>query len=148
MRRFYLLSLLVILTDRASKVLVSDYMTLGQSIPVLPGVLHLTYIKNPGAAFGMFPGQPWFLIFVGVLIVAAMLFYVHRVDRNSLLQLALALMLGGATGNLIDRILYRGVIDFIDFRIWPVFNVADIALVAGVGVLLLDMYMDWKRSRA
>lgn len=148
MRRFYLLSLLVILTDRASKVLVSDYMTLGQSIPVLPGVLHLTYIKNPGAAFGMFPGQGWFLIFVGVLVVAAMLFYAYSAGRNSLLQLALALMSGGATGNLIDRILYREVIDFIDFRIWPVFNVADIALVAGVGMLLLDMYLDWKRSRA
>ncbi len=148
MRKTYLVAMAVVLLDQASKLIVDNWMTLGQSVPLISGVLHITYIKNPGAAFGILPGQQWFLIVVSFLVIAAMLFYAHRTSRDFLVQLALALMVGGASGNLVDRLLHGGVRDFIDFQVWPVFNVADSALVVGVGLLLLDLYLDWKGSKA
>ena len=148
MRKIYFIALLLVVLDRLCKLVVAGNMVLGQSIPLISGVLHITYIKNTGAAFGILPGQQWFLIIVSTLVVVALLVFAHKLGRSLLVQLSLALMIGGATGNLLDRLFLGWVIDFIDFRIWPVFNLADIALVMGVGLLLTDMYLDWKGSRA
>lgn len=107
-----------------------------ESLPVIKSVFHITYVNNPGAAFGLLANKT--PVFIGVTLVVAvfiLLTYNYLPPGRPLLRLALALMLGGAMGNLIDRVSFGYVIDFLDFRIWPVFNVADMAIVTGVVLL-------------
>lgn len=113
-------------------------MVEGQSIQLLPGLLRLTYVRNPGAAFGMLPNRTWFFVLVTCLIASVVLFAGRRLTGGDrLLQAALATMLGGAFGNLIDRLIGdRRVVDFLELPHWPVFNVADIAIVVGVTLYL------------
>lgn len=113
-------------------------MVEGQSIQLLPGLLRLTYVRNPGAAFGMLPNRTWFFVLVTCLIASVVLLAGRRLTGGDrLLQAALATMLGGAFGNLIDRLIGdRRVVDFLELPHWPVFNVADIAIVVGVTLYL------------
>jgi len=107
-----------------------------ESLPVIKSVFHITYVNNPGAAFGLLANKT--PIFIGVTLVVAvfiLLTYNYLPPGRTLLRLALALMLGGAMGNLIDRVRFGYVIDFLDFRVWPVFNLADMAIVTGVVLL-------------
>ncbi|WP_405756246.1 signal peptidase II, partial [Anaerovibrio slackiae] len=115
----------------------------GQSLPVIKGIFHITYVLNPGAAFGMLEHQRWFFILVAlaaVLLGAA--FYKKLQQESFLMRSGAGLLLGGAVGNLADRIQSGLVVDFLDFRIWPVFNIADIAICAGAGILIFDI---WQR---
>lgn len=133
----FLVSVAVVLFDQMVKRLIMSDMTLGMSIPVLPGIFHITYIQNPGAAFGILAQQRWLFIAVGFLFVGATVWFQRRIRRASRwLQWGTALLLGGAVGNLIDRIRWGQVVDFLDFRIWPVFNIADISIVVGVGCMM------------
>lgn len=144
MKRFFLSGAAVLVIDQTTKLVVKELMEVGQTIPVLPGIVQLTFIINPGASFGILPHQRPIIIAVTLVVVVLLVLYARRVLDNRLLQLALAMQLGGALGNLIDRLVHKGVIDFIDLMFWPVFNVADTAIVAGVGLLLLDMLLEWK----
>ena len=133
----FLVSVAVVLFDQMVKRLIMSDMTLGMSIPVLPGIFHITYIQNPGAAFGILAQQRWLFIAVGFLFVGATVWFQRRIRRASRwLQWGTALLLGGAVGNLIDRIRWGQVVDFLDFRIWPVFNIADISIVVGAGCMM------------
>lgn len=116
--------------------MVSHYLYLGQSIPLWTGVLHLTYTENPGAAFGIFANRAPLFIAV-TLLVAILVLALHVVmpSQAKLIHFFGGLTLGGALGNALDRVRLGRVIDFIDFRIWPVFNLADIAIILGVGML-------------
>lgn len=115
-------------------------MSLNQSIPVITNVFHITYVHNFGAAFGLFAHRTGFFIFVTTVVVLLIFVFLrHLPKEQKLLRAALVLQLGGATGNLIDRVRLGYVIDFFDLRVWPVFNVADIAIVFGVGLLILDL---------
>lgn len=129
---------LVLLLDQITKLAVRRYLLPGESLPILPGIFHLSYVQNPGAAFGILKYQTGFFVGIAALVVVAIVFYAPRVDPG-LLSLALALELGGALGNLIDRLRFGYVVDFLDFRIWPVFNVADMAIVIGVGLIFLHL---------
>jgi signal peptidase II len=112
----------------------------GESVPIVRGILDFTHVRNPGALFGLFGSLNSFLIPASVLVILAILYYYLRVrPREWLLNLALALELGGATGNLIDRLAYGKVIDFIDFKVWPVFNLADSAIT--LGLFFLGLYL-------
>lgn len=125
----------VLLLDQLSKAVVSRTMSPGQSLALMSEILHVTYVQNPGAAFGLFAYQTPFLVAATVFL--AILAWVYRQDiaRQSLaLRLGLTLGLAGAAGNLIDRVGRGWVVDFIDLRVWPVFNVADMAIVAGVAI--------------
>ena len=115
----------------------------GLSIPVLPGIFHITYILNPGAAFGLFEEQQWLFSLVAVLLVlgVAVLFR-QLLQQPPVMRFGAALLVGGALGNLMDRIRLGKVVDFLDFRIWPIFNVADIAICVGVGLILLAMFKE------
>ena len=116
-----LLVLFIILLDQIIKYFVSTNMFLGQSIPVLPQIFHLTYIQNPGAAFGILENQRYlFILIAAVLIVAVIYFYKKIIQLSKLFQVGIALLFGGAIGNMIDRIFIGRVIDYMDFRIWPV----------------------------
>ena len=137
------IGILVFIIDQLVKHLVVSTMHLGQSLPVIKGIFHITYVLNPGAAFGMLEHQRWFFILVAlaaVLLGAA--FYKKRQQESFLMRSGAGLLLGGAVGNLADRIQSGLVVDFLDFRIWPVFNIADIAICAGAGILIFDI---WQR---
>jgi len=139
-RYFYLIALLVVILDQASKHLVLSRLPFGSSIPILKNVLYVTLLENRGGAFGLF--QSW----AGLLVVLTLAFAIaivvlvrRRAMLPTLLGIGLGLQLGGALGNLADRVRFGYVVDFINFRVWPVFNVADSAITAGL--LLLAYYL-------
>ena len=131
------LSICIVVLDQVVKFLVTHEMFPGMSIPVIQDVFHITFVLNPGAAFGILAHQRSFVIVMGIVIVIlGGLFspYIRRQCR--IFRCGTALLLGGALGNLIDRVRFGHVIDFFDFRIWPVFNIADIAIVVGVAAII------------
>ena len=141
-------SFLLVLADQAVKLGIARTMRLGESIPVLSGIFHITYIENPGAAFGMLANQRWFFIIAGILVIlAACVMYRRLSETGRLVRLGAALLLGGAVGNLIDRIRLGRVIDFLDFRVWPVFNIADIGICVGVACLIYALMRDGEKER-
>ena len=141
------LAFIVIGIDRLSKYYIETHMWPGMSIPVIHDVFHITYIINPGAAFGILEHQTGFFILVSVAMIAAVVWYVPRIPaRYRLLRFGIGMQAGGAIGNLIDRVRYGGVVDFLDFRIWPVFNVADMAIVGGVGCILITLLYVMKKE--
>ncbi|AOY77381.1 signal peptidase II [Clostridium formicaceticum] len=128
----YIISFVVFLLDQISKILVLKYLKDVGEIPIINNVLHFTYVENRGAAFGVLQGQRWFFILITILIIGFIIVYFRKNKHYPKpMMLGLSLIVGGALGNLVDRVLYNFVVDFIDFRIWPVFNIADSAIVIG-----------------
>jgi signal peptidase II len=125
---------LILIVDQLSKYIVSRRIPPGQSIPVVKNIFHLTYVTNQGAAFGIFKNQIYFFIAAALIAIVVILVNLRR-RRIPRREIALSLILAGAAGNLIDRIRIGAVIDFLDFRIWPVFNIADTAIT--IGAILL-----------
>lgn len=134
--------------DRLTKLWAESVLADRSPIELVPGVVQLNYTENPGGAFGLFGGTPW-LFATATLLVCAVIVVASRSVGRPLLAVALGLVLGGALGNLTDRIV-RGpgiggeVVDFIDVHVWPVFNVADSAIV--VGAVLIGLSGAWPRS--
>ncbi len=156
MKRKYLMlifiSIVVVIVDQITKIMVTDRFRLGDSVEVIAGFFSLTYVRNTGAAFGML--NSWdpayripFFISVPIIALVAILFVFRKVsDKDFLLSTALSLVVGGAAGNLIDRVRLNYVIDFFDFY-WgvngphfAVFNVADAAISVGVFFLIIDIF--------
>ncbi len=148
----YLAALIVVLADQSSKYLVQSLVPLHHSIPVIEGFFNITYVRNPGAAFGLLAqaGPAWrlfFLVAVSLVFMSALVIYLERNrDRTGkILYVSFALILGGAAGNLIDRIIHGEVVDFLDLYIkslhWPAFNLADSAISIGVFLLLIDVIL-------
>src|SRR4051794_40029903 len=127
----------VLLVDQVLKRLVEGSMQLGESIPVIPGVLHLTYIKNDGGAFGILDGRGSMLLFGSAVAIALVLWMLLEGAPARVTVLGCGLILGGAAGNLLDRLTAGEVTDYVDLRVWPIFNAADAAIVLGVAVFLL-----------
>lgn len=146
-----LTALVVLLADQASKVAVRELLRSSgtNSIPLLDGWVRITHVENRGAAFGLLQNQTIFFVIVGIIVVAGILFG-HRLvpAHRTTLALCLGLQLGGATGNLIDRIRNDGsVFDFIHLPNFPVFNVADSAIVVGVAILAFHLLLDTPRRQ-
>ena len=130
---FYLIAIIWLVLDQAFKYYVMNHFALGESLPVIYNVFHLTYIINRGAAFGMLTNQRWFFLAVAFVLIIVYGFYRKRVNNGPLsLRVGTALLISGAIGNGIDRYVLHGVVDFLDFRIWPIFNIADIGICVGV----------------
>jgi signal peptidase II len=139
-------SVVVLLVDQCTKLLADAMLTLHQQVAVIPFIaLYKAY--NPGAAFSFLSDasgwQRWFFVVLAVIVIGVLLVWLRRLSaRETGTSLALALILGGAAGNLIDRLVYGYVIDFIDVYYgswhWPAFNVADAAISVGAFLLLLD----------
>jgi signal peptidase II len=126
--------------DQATKFLIRQAIQPGVSRPVIAGIFHLTLIRNKGAAFGIFKAQTPFFIALGIIATLLIMYYLPRLGKKDLpVKIALALMMGGIVGNLIDRIRLGYVVDFLDFRVWPVFNVADSAITIGAAVLIANI---------
>jgi signal peptidase II len=133
----------VLIVDRLTKYILFRNLSEGESVRVVPGLFHITLVLNSGAAFGLFKGRSVFFTVSTVLVIAFICFYIWRGECKDLLMLtALGLILGGAAGNLIDRVLFSYVIDFLDFRIWPVFNIADASITIGAFILAVRLIFD------
>ena len=141
--------IIVFVFDQLAKVIIGSAMHVGESIPVLPGIFHITYVLNPGAAFGMLEGSRWFFVIIAIAVMGG-IWYLRReiAEYGPWCTYGAALFGGGAVGNLIDRARQGLVIDFFDFRIWPVFNVADIAICVGVGCIIWSILLtEWQENK-
>ena len=137
----------IVAFDQFVKGIIVASMSPGESIPILKHVFHLTYVLNPGAAFGILPNQrEIFLIAGGVILIAAAIFYSRIQKANGILKFGMISLLSGAAANLIDRFQNGLVVDFLDFRIWPVFNIADIAIVVGMCCMIYSIIFDFSES--
>ena len=139
---YYLLAVLIIAIDQLTKWLIVTYLNLGDRITIIENLLYITSHRNRGAAWGILQGQMWFFYVITSIVVVILVVYIKRLGTHQrFFGTALGLMLGGAVGNFIDRIFRKEVVDFIDVWIFtydfPIFNVADSALVIGVGIILL-----------
>lgn len=150
--RLLLIAGAVIILDQITKAVILNAMPLFESIPVIPGLFSITHIQNPGGAFGLLADHPlWirkgvFLVLSTVAVVAVLYFHHQTPRTHPWLASGLALIFGGAVGNLIDRFRFGKVVDFLDFYIgtahWPAFNVADSAITVGVGIFLLHIVLN------
>lgn len=137
---FWLLALGVLISDQLTKAAIKSELTLGRTIPIVHNRFHITYVRNPGGAFGLMPRGQAFFMLASVAVIAIILAYkISKRPRGLLINAALALILGGTAGNLVDRLLSGQVIDWLDFRFWPVFNFADTALVVGLALFSLSI---------
>lgn len=138
-----LVALAVFALDRWTKLWALSHLALGSSQPVIGRLVTWTLIENSGAAFGLFSGATFAFIIAAVLAVGALL-YALRTRPGWLVQVGIGGLLGGALGNLYDRIVMHRVVDFIDVHVWPyIFNVADIGITLGAAILVLTL---WRRD--
>ncbi len=128
----------VFLADQMTKKMVLQHFPLHSTRPLLFHVLYLTPTQNRGSAFGFFQGGVPFFAASSLAAIAFMLLAARRLKMNFSAQLGFCVLLGGAFGNLWDRVRHQYVVDFLDLKFWPVFNVADVAIVLGTFLLVLD----------
>ena len=137
----------LVLIDQFSKILVIINLKLNQSYPVLKDILHLTRVHNTGAAFGFFKERAAVFIFLSLVTILLITLYAHRFRFHYRhLRFGLLLILAGTIGNLIDRLRFGYVVDFIDLRIWPVFNFADVTITLGGAYLLYHIVAKVKNA--
>ncbi|MDM5213457.1 signal peptidase II [Peribacillus sp. NJ4] len=149
---YYLIALLVIALDQLTKWMIVKKMEYGESIEIIENLLYITSHRNRGAAWGILQGQMWFFYIITIAVIIGLVYYIQKMAKDSrLLGVALALMLGGAIGNFIDRVARQEVVDFVHTYIFsysfPVFNVADAALSIGVSLLVIHMFLEEKNAK-
>jgi signal peptidase II len=149
----FLIMALVLVVDQLSKAIVESWLPLNATwapLPSLASLFRISHVANTGAAFGLFPTGSTLFTLVAVGVSVFIIIYNFRLPaHNTLYRVALGLMLGGALGNLIDRLRQDHVTDFFDFGPWPVFNVADLCIVSGVALLAILMFREeWIAIRA
>lgn len=151
----------MLILDQVSKWLILKNLQLGESVSVIGSFFELYSHRNRGAAFGILQDQRWFFITITLVVLAGIIWYLQRMIRqgNKLMCWALGLLLGGALGNFVDRVRMGEVVDFFKFHfqfsffgqeidyIYPIFNVADSAIVIAVGLILLDAIFAWRREK-
>jgi len=148
---FYILIALVVAIDQWVKYYIRINMEIAESVPLWEGVINLTSHRNPGAAFGILEGQQWFFLLSTLLVVVGVLYFRAKGELNGrpLMETGVALLVGGAIGNAIDRMMYGVVTDFFDLQFvqFAIFNVADVAINVAVGLMGLSVLLDWLRER-
>jgi len=149
---YYIIALLAVLADQWTKWLIVKNMELGERITVIENFLYITSHRNRGAAWGILQGQMWFFYVITVIVIIAIIYYLKKSKMESqLFKFSLALMLGGAIGNFIDRVFRQEVVDFVHTYPFgynfPIFNIADSALVIGVAILIIYMLLEEKKEK-
>ncbi|WGO84104.1 signal peptidase II [Arsenophonus apicola] len=148
--RWLWLTIVILIVDLGSKQLILNHFQLYESIPLMP-YFNLAYAQNPGAAFSFLADkggwQRWFFAFVAIVICVVLILMMYRQSVNKKLSnIAYALVIGGALGNLCDRLVHGFVVDFIDFYVgdwhWPTFNIADMAICIGAALIILDSFIN------
>ncbi len=143
---FYAIALIVLASDQFTKQWALIHLS-DRGVPVLGSFLVLSLTNNTGGAFGLFPAKNGIFIAIAIIAIFALIYSFHRIQpRNLLVSAALALALGGAAGNLIDRVRLHYVVDFFYLKFWPVFNVADSAISLGIILLVIHFLVDRTRS--
>ena len=146
-----ILTFIIVLIDLLSKIVVSKYIELNESIRLIKGFLNLTYVRNTGAAFSIFDDSTFFVLVISALIIVGIILYVYnnRPSKN-IEKISYAFILGGAIGNFLDRVINGYVIDFIDIKIfsynYPIFNLADSFIVIGVIILMIYTWRNGKNG--
>lgn len=132
----FLTALAIAIADQVTKHWAVQNLRDGDTLSIVGDILRLRYTTNTGAAFGLFRDQGFVLTIIALVVVGVIVFYYRRLPNQMLLvRISLGLQLGGAIGNLIDRLHYGSVVDFIEFVLWPIFNIADASIVLGVALL-------------
>ncbi|PLR97355.1 signal peptidase II [Bacillus sp. T33-2] len=149
---YYIIALCVILLDQLTKWMIVKNLELGESIKVIEDFLYITSHRNRGAAWGILQGQMWFFYIITIIVVVGIVYYIQKAAKGKmLLGVSLGLMLGGAIGNFIDRVFRKEVVDFINTYIFgydfPIFNIADSALVVGVALMMLQMLREEREAK-
>lgn len=149
---YMVIALAVIALDQWTKWLVLKNMELGESITIIDSFLYITSHRNSGAAWGILQGQMWFFYIITTIVTIALLYYLKKsVNEGVLFKFSLALMLGGAIGNFIDRLFRQEVVDFIHTYPFgynfPIFNIADSSLVIGVALLIFYMVKEERKTK-
>lgn len=158
---YYVISFIVFILDQLTKFAIVKTIKLHDTVPVIGNFFELTSYRNRGAAFSILQNQRWFFLIITFLIMIALVWYIHKMMLlgKKLLPMGLALVLGGALGNFFDRLLFGEVVDFLQFNFrfsffglevdytYPIFNLADSAVVIGAGLVILDTLIDWRNQR-
>ncbi|WP_163579715.1 signal peptidase II [Gracilibacillus saliphilus] len=152
MWRVYVIALVVVIVDQLTKWLIVTNMEIGERITVIEPFFYLTSHRNSGAAWGILQGQMFFFYIITVIVIGFIIFYIQKYGKESKwLRLALAFVLGGAIGNFIDRLFRKEVVDFFDVYIgtydYPIFNIADSALVVGVIAIFIYTFLDERNKK-
>ncbi len=134
----------VLFLDQLSKFLAASFLQLNTPVLLIKDFLNLSLVHNRGAAFGILKNQLFVFVIISLVAIALILYHLKDKKKSILSSISLSLILGGAAGNLIDRLRFGFVIDFLDFRIWPVFNLADSAIT--IGVILLSWELLCKKN--
>jgi signal peptidase II len=159
--RYYLIALVVFLLDQATKWIIVHKIPLYEARSVIGEFFQITSHRNRGAAFSILQNQRWFFVIITLVVMVGIIWYLRRtVQANKrLLSFALSLLLGGALGNFLDRALFGEVVDFLQFRftftifgndidyIYPIFNIADSAIVVGVILIFLESLLTWRKEK-
>ena len=141
---FYIILAAAVIIDQLTKFFASK---MAASVPVINDSLHLTFVKNTGIIFGILPGSNDLLVWLYVIVIGLLIYCFDKFPKDRFSRAMLALVFAGVIGNFIDRIVFGYVIDFIDFRIWPVFNIADLCLNIGIIGILVKSLMDGGKRR-
>lgn len=141
----------ILALDMLTKWLVSNYLTEGNSITVIPHFFWITFAKNTGAAWSILEGKLVFFLVITVVALVVMTVIFLKTDRNNrLIRITMILLIAGTLGNFIDRAAFHYVRDFLEFNLlgypFPIFNVADMSLTFGVGLMIIDAIIDWRKS--
>lgn len=142
-KNIYILSVISFILDQVVKYLVINFISYQDTIIVIPKLFYLTYVKNTGGAFSILTDNTSFLSIIGLVCISVLIYYILKKEKfNSLEKIYLGLIIGGTLGNLVDRLLYGSVVDFIGLIFgdyyFPVFNIADICIVCGAILLIID----------
>lgn len=141
-KKVYILSIIFLLIDIFTKQLVKNTLNLYDSIPIIPNFFSITYVINDGAAFSILKGELWLFIILGFVLLFFIFYYLQKEKLNIYKTIYYSLLIAGVLGNLLDRMLYKGVIDFLDFTIFsynaPIFNLADTFIVISVILIVFE----------
>lgn len=141
-KKVYILSIIFLLIDIFTKQLVKNTLNLYDSIPIIPNFFSITYVINDGAAFSILKGELWLFIILGFVLLFFIFYYLQKEKLNIYKTIYYSLLIAGVLGNLLDRMLYKGVVDFLDFTIFsynaPIFNLADTFIVISVILIVFE----------
>ena len=149
----YKITSIILMLDQFIKIIINRYISLGSSVPVIPNFFSIMNLKNTGAAFSILEDSTVLLVIISVIVIVLLDRSIKKISKFEVLEeISLGLIMGGIFGKLIDRIIDHGVIDYLSFKIFgysfPVFNLADMAIVIGVGLYLIEIIKDKQRIRS
>lgn len=149
--KIIILTILLIMFDQLTKLFITNYFEVGDSLTIINNFLKFLYIKNTGAAFGVFMNNTLILIIITIILLIYLTLELKKNINNNKITISLSLIISGAFGNLIDRIFRGYVVDFISFTLFnremAVFNIADIFITLGVVILLIEIFKEGKHER-